>query len=325
MKLPFAGLDESDGVWPIPQNGTDLRQMSLLLQSFPNPVSVDLEGVYLALDADILCARMDELISPSLRKLTMREVLVPSSAFATFFNLTNVFPRLEDLSIVNLLFDSATLAAGLESPPPWGGDLKISKLLLEHVSGLLNLLPNTAFRNVRQLNIPMLSLLIPDAARFLIPLYDTLEELTLGVGQFGLNDIARNSFELSRCSRLHSLHFIQAGTTAEPDMAVLFMVNVNACLRIAPSHLRHVSIGLLPYTDITLRAILNAPTWDATQEILRYGPLQSLHSLKVAIVPEYGRHPKKIEEVVEYETLPLQGQQLLKDRFAKGALEKLIF
>ncbi|TCD62477.1 hypothetical protein EIP91_006825 [Steccherinum ochraceum] len=239
MKLPMIGMDDMVGVWPVPQNGADLRQICRLLQSFPNALSMDLEGVYMELSPKMLAVHMNTLVSPSLRKLTVREVLMPSAAFACVFNLTNIFTELDDLSLVNLLFDTAGVVAGLDRPPPWGGDFKVSSLLLRHVSGLLSLLPHTAFRNVRQLDIPMLSLLIPDAARFLIPLYDTLEQLTLAVGQFGLNDIAKNSFELTLCSRLHTLTFIQTGKAVEPALAILFLANVNACLRLAPSHLHN--------------------------------------------------------------------------------------
>lgn len=193
MKLPVLGMDEFAGVWPIPQSGTDLRQMCSLLRSLTNPVSVDLEGVYIALDLGMLVGNMEVLKSPSLRKLTMREVLIPPPAFPCFFNLTNIFTGLEDLSLVNMLFDNSE---GLDDLPPWGGDLKISTLMLRSAQGLLSLLPSTAFRNLRQLNMPMLSLLIPDAARFLIPLYNTVEEMTLGAFLYLYQLISHSDFKV---------------------------------------------------------------------------------------------------------------------------------
>ncbi|KAH8079419.1 hypothetical protein BXZ70DRAFT_648263 [Cristinia sonorae] len=324
MRMEPEGRGEvGGGFWPIPQSGADVQELSALLNVLSGPLSLDMEGVYMSFNVPTIdvSALLPTVRIPSVRKLTFREVLIPPHAFTSMFNLTNIFTALEDLSLVNMLFDAAVVVAGIVDPPPWGGDLTISKLLLRHVSGLLGLLPSSAFRNVRSLDMPMLSLLIPDAARFLTPLYDTLEHLTLAVGQFGLNDIARNAFDLGLCTRLRSLTFVQVGKHEDPDMASLFLLNVNACLRLAPPAISDVTVALLPYSELTIQVVLAHERWRATREIL--GGFEQLKEVRVVVMRDCERHPRELGEREEYEMLSAASRDSLAGVFGKEFNGKL--
>ena len=180
MKVPELSMDDFAGVWPIPLEAVDIGNLCHMLQSFPNPVSMDMEGVYMQSNAGEIVSLLPSLRTSSLRKLTIRDVLIPPSSFGALFNLTNVFTGLDDLTMDKVLFDTAGVTMDMQATLKWAGDFNVTNLVLRNVSGMLNLLPTTAFRHVRRLDIPMLTLLIPDAARYLIPLYPTLEEMYLG-------------------------------------------------------------------------------------------------------------------------------------------------
>lgn len=348
MRVPTAGLDELLGVWPIPLDSIDLRQLCALLQFFHQPVSLDMEGVFAAFDTagSDFSTFIPALEAPSLRKLTMRDVLVPTIAFDSIFNLSRIFPQLYDLTLDNVLFNSSGVPEAAQNPH-WGGDLKITQLLLRHVSGILYLLPNTAFRNVRKLNMSMLALLIPGAARFLTPLYDSLEELTLGeflfvitedhalieapeaTGSFELSRYHHNAFELANCTRLHTLNLVQAGKFPVTNRVLArdFLIEVAACLLLAPQHLQHLTLAFLPCPDDEIMEdVTSSPPLLAVQRRIESGAFPQLKTIRVGSVLDQEYHPRRLGEESTFEPLAEKWQLAVRKQFqSEKYAEKLIF
>ena len=103
-------------------------------------------------------------------------------------------------------------------------------------------------------------------------------------------------------------------------------MNVNACLRIAPSHLKHVTLAFLPSDDPTMAFIVQAPSsnW-ALQEILTEDKFPGLESVRIVVDPSQDQHPTRVGEVVDYKSLAPRWQDALKDRFKSDFRKKLRF
>ncbi|KAH8100100.1 hypothetical protein BXZ70DRAFT_205943 [Cristinia sonorae] len=248
----------------------DLHCLAKLSCTLPNLHFVFLDEVTPTFNPNDLSLNMAHFRVPHVRRLEVKNVTVHTPDLFSFFSLSHVFPGLEELSLINVVFGPAGRA-----PPgmAWNMRLVLSKLLVRDRStvggAFWQWLPAETLRAVTTLDISLRTFIGSGflSARSVLSLVNLLN-LTLGWLKFPytqrntshilvivvdsgdpspFDEDTIDRFTLSVCSKLHSITFLDNIRTSLIDESVNLTKRI---LAIAPPSTKQVSFVVLERANL---------------------------------------------------------------------------